>query len=59
MDYSVSGIKDLLRRIGASYHKVSGFFWKADVEEQKWTSPRMAGAGLRVYPALSYSIGDL
>src|SRR3954449_10074825 len=35
MDYSISGIKDLLRRIGASYHKVSGFFWKADVEEQK------------------------
>jgi transposase len=33
--YSASGIKDLLRRIGASYHKVSGFFWKADVEEQK------------------------
>jgi len=24
-----------------------------------WTYPRMAGAGLRVYPALSYSIGDL
>src|SRR3954452_23356623 len=35
MDYSISGIKDLLRRIGASYHKVSGFFWKADVDEQK------------------------
>ena len=33
--YSISGVKDLLRRIGASYHKVSGFFWKADVEEQK------------------------
>jgi len=33
--YSISGLKDLLRRIGASYHKVSGFFWKADVEEQK------------------------
>jgi transposase len=32
---SISGIKDLLRRIGASYHKVSGFFWKADVDEQK------------------------
>src|SRR3954453_16690411 len=31
--YSISGIKDLLLRIGASYHKVSGFFWKADVEE--------------------------
>jgi transposase len=24
--YSVSGVKDLLHRIGASYHKVSGFF---------------------------------
>src|SRR3982751_5728372 len=33
--YSISGIKDLLRRIGASYHKVSGFFRKADSEEQK------------------------
>src|SRR5881227_623627 len=35
VSYSASGVKDLLRRIGASYHKVSGFFWKADVEEQK------------------------
>src|SRR3954468_3634912 len=33
--YSSSGVKDLLRRIGASFHKVSGFFWKADVQEQK------------------------
>jgi transposase len=33
--YSISGIKDLLRRVGASYHKVSGFFWKADVKKQK------------------------
>src|SRR3954469_7057295 len=33
--YSPSGVKDLLRRIGASYHKVSGFFWKADVKQQK------------------------
>src|SRR3954447_8236387 len=33
--YSLSGLKDLLRRIGASYHKVSGFFWKADVQEQR------------------------
>src|SRR3954453_21852813 len=24
--YSATGIKDLLRRVGASYHKVSGFF---------------------------------
>ena len=33
--YSASGAKDLLRRIGASFHKVSGFFWKADVKKQK------------------------
>jgi len=33
--YSASGVKDLLRRIGASFHKVSGFFWKADVKKQK------------------------
>jgi len=33
--YSASGVKDLLRRIGVSFHKVSGFFWKADVVKQK------------------------
>jgi transposase len=33
--YSATGVKDLLRRIGASYHKVSGFFWKANVKKQK------------------------
>jgi transposase len=33
--YSISGIKDLLRRVGASYYKVSGFSWKADGGEQK------------------------
>jgi transposase len=33
--YSESGIKALLRRIGASYHKVSGFFWKADRQKQR------------------------
>jgi transposase len=33
--YSASGLKDLLRRAGASYHKVSGFFRKADVKRQK------------------------
>src|SRR3954469_3684895 len=35
VSYSASGVKDLLRRIGASFHKVSGFFCKADVEEQR------------------------
>jgi transposase len=33
--YSATGVKELLSRIGASYHKVSGFFWKADVKKQK------------------------
>jgi transposase len=33
--YTASGIKDLLHRIGASYHKVTGFFWKADPHKQR------------------------
>lgn len=33
--YSPSGVRDLLHRIGASYHKVSGFFWKADRTKQR------------------------
>ena len=33
--YTSSGIKDLLHRIGASYHKVTGFFWKADPDKQR------------------------
>jgi transposase len=53
--YSLTGVKDLLRRIGASYHKVSGFFWKADVKKQKgWVRKyrrhrREAGPGTRRY----------
>jgi transposase len=52
---SASGVKDLLRRIGASFHKVSGFFWKADVQEQKKfvrkhrRHTRQAGPGTRRY----------
>jgi transposase len=52
---SASGVKDLLRRIGASFHKVSGFFWKADLQEQKKFVPkhrrhkREAGPGTRRY----------
>src|SRR3954470_18022046 len=55
VSYSASGVKDLLRRIGASFHKVSGFFWKADVEEQKKfvrkhrRHKREAGPGTRRY----------
>jgi transposase len=53
--YSASGVKDLLRRIGASFHKVSGFFGKADVEEQRKfvrkhrRHRRQAGPGTRRY----------
>ncbi len=35
IDYSESGVKALLHRIGASYHKTSGFLWKADPEAQQ------------------------
>jgi transposase len=35
VSYTPSGIKDLLRRIGASYHKVTGFLWKADPDKQE------------------------
>jgi transposase len=35
--YSESGVKDLLKRIGVSYHKVTGFLWKADlVAQEEW-----------------------
>jgi len=34
VSYKPSGIKDLLKRIGVSYHQVSGFLWKADLDEQ-------------------------
>jgi transposase len=53
--YSASGVKDLLHRIGASYHKVSGFFWKADRDEQRKfvrkyrRHRREAGPGTRRY----------
>jgi transposase len=33
--YTPGGIKDLLLRVGASYHKVTGFLWKADPDKQR------------------------
>ena len=33
--YQPSGVKDLLKRIGVSYHQVTGFLWKADPDKQK------------------------
>jgi transposase len=40
--YSSTGIKDLLKRIGVSYHKVSGFLWKADPDKQHAFVKRIA-----------------
>jgi transposase len=34
VQYSSSGIKDLLKRLGVTYHKVSGFLWKGDPDQQ-------------------------
>src|SRR4051812_19367475 len=33
--YSSSGVKGMLRRVGVSYHKVTGFLWKANREKKK------------------------
>jgi transposase len=33
--YQPSGVKDLLKRIGVSYHQVTGFLWKADPDKQE------------------------
>lgn len=35
VSYKPSGVKDLLKRIGVSYHKVTGFLWKAEPDRQK------------------------
>jgi transposase len=40
--YKPSGVKDLLKRIGVSYHKVSGFLWKADPDKQHAFVERIA-----------------
>jgi transposase len=33
--YTPRGVRDLLHRIGVSYHKATGFFWKADPHKQE------------------------
>ena len=35
IDYTESGVKALLHRIGASYHQTTGFLWKADPQAQE------------------------
>jgi transposase len=56
--YKSSGVKDLLKRIGISYHQVTGFLWKADPDKQKEfldkhqrqkTQARRQGASTRRY----------
>jgi transposase len=51
--YSQSGVKDLLDRIGVSYHKVTGFLWKADpVAQEEWLDDYRCdpvGQGIRRY----------
>jgi transposase len=42
VSYSSSGVKDLLKRIGVSYHKVTGFLWKADPDKQQAFVKRVA-----------------
>jgi hypothetical protein len=42
VSYSPSGVKDLLKRIGVSYHKVTGFLWKADPDKQRAFVKRVA-----------------
>jgi transposase len=53
VSYSQSGVKELLERIGVSYHKVTGFLWKADpVAQEEWLDNYRCdpvGDGIRRY----------
>jgi transposase len=40
--YSSSGVKDLLKRIGVSYHKVTAFLWKGHPDKQRAFVKRVA-----------------
>jgi transposase len=42
--YSASGVKDLLHRIGASYHKVSGFFLEGGPGRAAEVRPQVSAA---------------
>jgi transposase len=35
VSYSARGMRELLHRSGVSYHKATGFFWKADPDKQE------------------------
>src|SRR5262249_29797924 len=42
VSYSSSGVKGLLKRVGVSYHQVTGFLWKADPDKQRAFVKRVA-----------------
>ena len=42
VSYSSSGVKDLLKRVDISYHKVTGFLWKGDPDKQRAFVKRVA-----------------
>ena len=44
VSYSVTGVKDLLHRIGASYHKVSGFFLEGRPGRAAAVRPQVSAA---------------
>jgi transposase len=44
VSYSASGVKDLLHRIGASYHKVSGFFLEGGPGRAAAVRPQVSAA---------------
>jgi transposase len=51
--YSESGVKELLKRLSVSFHKVTGYLWKADaVQQEEWLDDYRCdpvGLGLRRY----------
>ncbi len=42
VSYSSSGVKDLLKRVGVTYHKVTGFLWRANPDKQRAFVDRVA-----------------
>jgi transposase len=42
VSYSSSGVKELLKRVGITYHKVSAFLWKGDPDKQQAFVKRIA-----------------
>jgi transposase len=44
ISYSATGVKDLLHRIGAGYHKVSGFFLEGGPERAAAVRPQVSAA---------------